>query len=292
MRVSKVVSFFMFLPFLFFFLLFWVYPFALGIYMSLHNWTVSGGNAGFVGLDNYISLFTPGTIFNGFFMEGLTNTLFFVAISVIPLVLGSLLLALLIDKIPGRWKILFRTIFFISYAVSVTAVSSIFKWLFTGNGGYVNSLLNSLGLDSIRWLNDQPTAWLVILIATVWWTIGYNMILFINALDEVDYNLYEAASLDGANAWEKFWNITFPSIKGVFVFVGITTIISSFNLYGQTFLITEGGPAQTTRSLIMNIQTTIFERNNLGVGSAMAILMGIVMTLITAVQYVVAYRND
>lgn len=292
MKISKTVSTLMFLPFLLFFVLFWIIPFIYGIYVSFHNWTVSGGNNGFVGLDNYIRILTPGSMYHDSFMNALGNTLYFVGISLVPLVVFALLLALLIENIPGKLKVVFRTIFFISYAVSVTAVSAIFKWLFTGNGGYINNVLQTFGLDSIRWLNTQPYAWIAILAATVWWTIGYNMILFVNALDEVDESLYEAAALDGANAWQRFWNVTFPSIKGVFVFVVIITVIASFNLYGQTLLITEGGPARSTMSLTMIIQNTIFSQNNLGMGSAMAVLMGIIMVFITGIQYMIGFRKD
>ncbi|PRY82485.1 carbohydrate ABC transporter permease [Alkalibacterium olivapovliticus] len=292
MKISKTVSSLMFLPFLLFFILFWMIPFLYGLYVSFHSWTVSGGNGGFVGLDNYIRILSPGNMYHDSFMNALGNTLYFVVISLVPLVVFALLLALLIENIPGKLKVFFRTVFFISYAVSVTAVSAIFKWLFTGNGGYINNVLQGFGLDSIGWLNNQPYAWIAVLAATVWWTIGYNMILFVNALDEVDDSLYEAASLDGANAWQRFWNVTFPSIKGVFVFVTIITVIASFNLYGQTLLITEGGPARSTMSLTMIIQNTIFSQNNLGMGSAMAILMGIIMVFITLVQFLIGFRKD
>ncbi|WP_423188964.1 carbohydrate ABC transporter permease [Alkalibacterium sp. f15] len=292
MKISKTVSSLMFLPFLLFFVLFWIVPFFYGLYVSLHNWTVSGGNNGFVGLDNYMKILQPGSMFHDSFMNALGNTIYFVVISIIPLVVFALLLALLIKHIPGKLKVFFRTVFFISYAVSVTAVSAIFKWLFTGNGGYVNNVLQNFGMNQFRWLNEQPYAWMVILAATVWWTIGYNMILFVNALDEVDDNLYEAAALDGANAWKRFWYVTYPSIKGVFAFVLIITIIASFNLYGQTLLITVGGPARSTTSLTMLIQNTIFSQNNLGMGSAMAIIMGVIMVIITLIQYMIGFRKD
>lgn len=292
MRISRTWSTVLFLPFLICFVLFLVVPLAYGIYISFHQWSIFAGNGGFVGLDNYISILTPGTVFGDAFYNGLKNTLIFVAISVVPLVLISLALALLVNHIPKKFKVFYRTVFFISYAVSVTAVSAIFKWLFTGNGGYVNNVLNDVGIGSFNWLNDQPLAWIAVLIATVWWTIGFNMILFINALDEVDENLYEAASLDGAGSWQQFRHITFPSIKGVFVFLTIITVIASFNLYGQTLLITAGGPGQSTQTLIMVIQQMVFSQNNLGIASAMAMAMGIVMVAIVAAQYFYSFRKQ
>lgn len=288
MKKNKLTAILLYLPFLICFILFWFMPLLYGVWISLHDWTLHRGNEGFVGFRNYVSILNPATIFGDLFYQGLGNTLTFVLISVLPLIVISLGLALLINNLPPKVKPLFRTIFFISYSISITSVSAIFLWLFNGNGGFINNVLGK----SIHWLTEQPYAWITILVTTVWWTIGFNMILFINALDEVDYALYEAADLDGANAFKKFQYITLPSIKSVLLFVTITTVIASFNLYGQTLLITAGGPEQSTNTLIMNIQQTVFSQNNLGVGSAMAITMGLIMMMITGIQYFYTYRKE
>lgn len=281
-------------PFLICFFIFWLLPLILGVIFSLFDWSISAGNQGFVGLDNYKALFTEGNVYHDKFFNAFGNTIKFVLLSVGPLMLISLGLALLIDNLPKKLKSTYRTIFFISYSVSVTAVSAIFLWLFNSNGGFVNNLLMQFNIISvpINWLGEQPTAWIVILVATVWWTIGFNMMLFINALDEVDVTLYEAAGLDGANSWKKFFYVTMPQIRNVFFFILIMTIIASFNLYGQTKLITAGGPEQSTASLIMAIQDTVLQANQLGMASAMAIIMGIIMMLITGTQYWIAYRKE
>lgn len=289
----KIWSLIMVSPFVICFLLFWALPLVLGVWISLHNWNISSGNLGFIGLENYKAILTPGTIYFDLFTKGLKNTLYFVVISVPPLVLISLGLALIVNNLPEKLKPYYRTFFFISYSISVTAVSAIFLWLFNGNGGYINNLLESIGIikEPINWLGEQPYAWITILIATVWWTIGFNMMLFINALDEVDGALYEAADLDGAGPLAKFFSITWPQIKGVAFFIIIMTVIASFNLYGQTKLITAGGPEQSTNSLIMNIQTSVFGMNQLGIGSAMAIIMGLIMMVILGFQYWLSYRK-
>ncbi|CAH8709902.1 sugar ABC transporter permease [Paenibacillus thiaminolyticus] len=281
------------LPFVACFILFWLAPLVYGIFISLFKWNIASGNNGFVGLDNYKAILTSGTIYNKLFINGLKNTFIFVLLSVPPLLLVSLGLALIINYLPSRWKTVYRTVFFMSYSVSVTAVSAIFLWLFNGNGGFVNNVLMSAGMDKpVVWLNTQPYAWITILITTIWWTIGFNMMLFLNAIDEVDEQLYEAAGLDGAGAFKKFWYVTFPEIRNISIFIMITTVIASFNLYGQTKLITAGGPEQSTSSLIMNIQQTVFDMNQLGIGSAMAILMGLIMMCVTGAQYWLSYRNQ
>ncbi|MEK3888400.1 carbohydrate ABC transporter permease [Bacillus sp. FSL K6-3431] len=284
---SKTSAFMMVFPFVLCFLLFWAIPVVVGIYASLHNWNLSSGNNGFVGLQNYIDILTPGSLYNEYFIVALKNTLLFVVISVPPLVIIALILALIIDQLPMRLKPLFRTIYFVSYSISVTAVSAIFLWLFNENGGFFNNLLVSTGIlkEPISWLSQQPYAWVSVLIATVWWTIGFNMMLFINAIDEVDPSLYEAADLDGANFFAKFFYIILPQIRNVALFIVIMTVIASFNLYGQSKLITAGGPEQSTTSLTMNIQNTVMNMNQLGAGSAMAMLMGFIMLFITAAQY-------
>ncbi|PFO12978.1 ABC transporter permease [Priestia megaterium] len=292
-KSSKKWAILLISPFLIFFIIFWLAPLLYGGWISFYNWNVSNGNNGFNGLENYMKILTPGTVFNQLFVKGLINTLVFVVISVPPLIIISLGLALVIDNLPSFLKPFFRTVFFLSYAVSVTAVSALFLWLFNGNGGFVNNSLLSSGLINtpINWLNSQPFAWIAILIATVWWTIGFNMLLFVNALDEVDGSLYEAADLDGAGPFAKLRYVTLPEIRNVMVFILMTTVIASFNLYGQTKLITGGGPEKSTTTLTMNIQQTVFDLNQLGIGSAMAILMGIIMMLVTGAQYWLSYKK-
>lgn len=286
MKVSKFKSSLFFLPFLVCFGIFWAAPFVYGIYMSLHKFSLTKGKLEFLGIANYLQLFQSSSIYSETFMLGLKNTLMFVIVSVPLLILVSLLLALLVDNLPIKAQGIFRTIFFMSYAVSVTSVSAIFVWLFSGNGGFINNTLMNFKIISgpVPWLEAQPFALLVIVITTIWWTIGFNMMLFINALNGIDGALYEASSIDGANFRHQFTKIVFPGIKGVFAFVTLTTIIASFNLYGQPQLITRGGPSQSTKSLIMVINQTIFDNNNLGVGTAMAMVLGFVVMLFAFCQ--------
>lgn len=286
MKISKLKSSIFMLPFFVCFIAFWVTPFVYGIYMSFQKMSLTQGNIGFAGVENYITILNGDSRYSEAFMLGLKNTIMFVLASVPLLIIISLLLAILVDNLTQKVKGIFRTIFFVSYAVSVTSVSAIFVWLFSGNGGYINSTLVNLHLinKAIPWLEDQPFALLVLVITTIWWTIGFNMMLFINALNGIDTTLYEASAIDGANYFNQFKSIVMPNIKSVFAFVTLTTIIASFNLYGQPQLITRGGPSQSTKSLIMVINSTIFDNNNLGVGSAMALVMGLIVMIFAICQ--------
>ena len=288
-RTGKAILFFT--PFVVCFLVFWVLPFLYGMYMSFRKVSLTKGDRGFVGLENYRALFEQSSMHAQDFFLGLKNTLLFVAVSVPLLIVIALVLALIVDALPARLKSIYRTIFFMSYAISVTAVSSVFLWLFNGNGGYINNLLVQAHFiqKPIPWLEAQPFAWIVLVAATVWWTVGYNMMLFINGLNEIDGALYEAASVDGAGFLKKLWYIT----RNVMAYVSLTSVIASFNMYGQANLITRGGPTQSTKTLIMVIQDVILKKNNLGVGNAMALVMGfIVMAFALCQQYLTREKKE
>ena len=282
------------LPFILFFVMFWLIPFVYGIVMSVSKYSLVKGNQGFVGLDNYIKVLFSSSMYNKSFWLGMKNTMIFVILTTPFLVLGSLALALLLDRLPDRVKGIFRTIYFASYAVSVTAVAAVFVWLMKGNGGYLNNLMINLHIidKAIPWMEQLPFVWVSLTAATIWWTIGYNMMLFVNALNEIDTQLYEASSIDGADFWTQLRYIIFPGIKNVFFFVLMTTIIASFNVYGQTRLMTQGGPGEATKPMIMMITSTIMDRNDLGVGSAMTILMGIVIVLCSVGQYYLTKEKE
>ena len=282
------------LPFILFFVMFWLIPFVYGIVMSVSKYSLVKGNQGFVGLDNYIKVLFSSSMYNKSFWLGMKNTMIFVILTTPFLVLGSLALALLLDRLPDRVKGIFRTIYFASYAVSVTAVAAVFVWLMKGNGGYLNNLMINLHIidKAIPWMEQLPFVWVSLTVATIWWTIGYNMMLFVNALNEIDTQLYEASSIDVADFWTQLRYIIFPGIKNVFFFVLMTTIIASFNVYGQTRLMTQGGPGEATKPMIMMITSTIMDRNDLGVGSAMTILMGIVIVLCSVGQYYLTKEKE
>ncbi len=275
-----------FAPFALCFVLFWLVPFVYGCYLSVCNMSLTRGNQGFIGLGNYIQIFTAGSVYSEAFFRGLKNILIFVVTSVPLLVIIALVLALIVESLPEKVKGIYRTIYFMSYAVSVTAVSAVFLWLFNGNGGYINNVLLSAGLinEPVSWLEAQPFAWIVLVVATVWWTVGYNMMLFINALNSIDSALFEAVAVDGGGFFSRLRYIILPGIRNVMAYVILMTIIASFNMYGQATLITRGGPLNSTKSLIMEINDVIFTNNNLGEGSAMAIIMGIVVMLFAMCQ--------
>ncbi|MEV5027550.1 sugar ABC transporter permease [Paenibacillus sp. LPE1-1-1.1] len=282
---SRFTSFLFILPYLAAFGIFLLFPILYGMYISLHNFELLSKEHEFVGLANYIHIFTPGTYIHDIFFRGLWVTAQFVLFSVPLLIVVGLALAMLINALPAKIRGLFRTFYFLPYALSASVMAVIWLMMFDTNAGFLNSMLTKLGIAGIPWLTDTPWTWISLIITTLWWTIGFNMIIFINALNEVPEDYYEAASIDGANAWHNFTKITLPSIRPVMLFVMITSTIASFNIYAQPFLLTRGGPGDTTKVLLINVLDQAFIRKEIGSASAMAIVMALLIIIISVVQF-------
>ncbi|WP_060672760.1 carbohydrate ABC transporter permease [Rossellomorea vietnamensis] len=282
---SKLTSSLFVLPYLILFSIFLVAPIVYGVWISLHNWDLLNPVKEFVGLKNYMNIFDSESYLHTLFFEGLKNTFIFVIFSVPLLVIIGLALALLLNSLPQKVKGLFRTMYFIPYSVSVSIVAIIWLWIFDTNSGLINQYLQKLGGSPIPWLTDLPWAWVSIIIATLWWTIGFNMVIFTNALNDVPEELYEAGSLDGTNSWQRLIHITLPTIKPTMIFVILTSTIASFNVYGQPYLMTRGGPGTSTQVLLMNIVEEGFNQRQLGNAAAMSIMMALIMIVISIIQF-------
>jgi multiple sugar transport system permease protein len=270
------------LPHLIFFIVFVGYPFFNGIYISFLNYDYLRPEATkFVAFQNYIDLFTPGSVKFNEFWNSMKVTVQFVIWSVPLLVLLPLGLAVLLNtKMPG--KNFFRGVFFAPWVLSCAVISLIWWWIFQSQGGLLNFYLKELGMATPRWLSTMPFAMITIVIATVWWTMGFNMVILLAALQDIPDYLYEAASIDGASSWQKFKSITLPLLRPVLVFIVTTTIIASFNLLGQPMMMTRGAPAQptgggATEPVMLRIFTEGFTRPFQGSAAAMSIIVAAIM---------------
>lgn len=290
-KLSKFTSFLFVVPYLLLFLGFLFFPLIYGIYISLHDYNLLSSEHPFVFFDNYATIFNPGSAMNALFLEGLWNTVQFVIYSVPLLVVLGLGLAILLNSLPSKIRTLFRTIYFIPYAISVSVISIIFLWILDTNSGLLNNYLMDLGFSPVPWLTRQPFAWISLVGATIWWTLGFNMIIFINALNEVPGDLYEASAIDGASSWQNFIHITLPMIRPIMLFVVITSTIASFNVFGQPYLMTRGGPGDSTEVLLMGIVDLAFTQRELGVASAMALLMSLIMIVVSVIQFKISSQG-
>ncbi|AZK46560.1 sugar ABC transporter permease [Paenibacillus lentus] len=272
-------------PFLIPLLVFYIWPLLRGAYISLHSWTILGMEK-YVGFNNYTKILT-----NSDFYKYLWNSLYFV-ILVVPIIISlGLLLALLIHrKIP--FQTMFRSIYFLPYVLSVSVISFIWLRMFDSKHGLVNVILEALGLSSVHWLTNPKAAWWSIVIATVWWTVGFVMVLFLAGLQEISQELYEAADIDGASSLHKFRFITLPGLSSVMKVQIFFQIIAGLKLFGQVQIMTNGGPGDTTNTIIRYIYVTGFKKDMFGLAAAQSTLFCIFMLLIAGVQYMVVNRKE
>ena len=266
--------------------IFIAYPFLLGIWISLHDWNFLSTDQTFVGLRNFIDLFRPGSIYFGRFWLTLWNTVLFAIMSVPLLVGAGLALAVLLNQ-RFRGRNVFRAIFFTPWTLGVAVVGVLWWWIFNGQAGLANRPFEFLHLAAPPWLTQNPFAWLSILTATLWWTVGFNVIILLAGIQAIPTDLYEAASVDGANAWQQFRHITIPSLRPVLLLVITLQTINSFNLVGQPQIMTGGGPnvTETTPVLLYIYNTGFAGRYDLGPAAAMALIVAAIMLIVSFINF-------
>ncbi|MCA1954600.1 MAG: sugar ABC transporter permease [Anaerolinea sp.] len=297
LRKISPVPYLFILPHLIFFAVFIGYPFFNGLYISFFQYDYLRPEATtFVGLQNYTDLFRAGSVKFVEFWNSVRVTLTFVIYSVPFLVVIPLCLAVLLNS-KLRGMNFFRTIYFAPWVLSCAVISLIWWWIFQSQGGLLNYYLKLLGLDTPRWLSTMPYAMISIVVATVWWTMGSNMVIFLAALQDIPAELHEAAQIDGANAWQTFTRVTIPLLRPVMVFIIITTIIASFNLLGQPMMMTRGAPAQptgggATEPVMLRIFTEGFVRPFQGSAAAMSVIVAIMMMTFSAVNFRIFRQRD
>ena len=236
-------------------------------------------NLRFVGVGNYLKLLqTP------LFWQALGNTLYFVAVGV-PLSIGaSLGAALLLHSRLARFKPFFRTALFAPVVTTLVAVAVIWRYLFNTRYGLLNYALGGLGIDPIDWLGDPHWAMPAIILFAVWKNFGYNMIIFLAGLQSIPEELYEAARIDGASVWRQFASVTLPMLSPVVMLVGILTIAGYFQLFAEPYVMTQGGPLQSTVSVLYFMYEEGFKWWNLGSASAVAFVLFLLIFAVTALQ--------
>ena len=288
---NPAVPYLFLLPHAALFSLFTLYPIGYGLWVSLHRWDPLNTVQPFVGLEFYRNLVTPGTIQFEFFWNAMRNTAFFVAVSVPLLVVVALGLAVQLNR-PILGRGLFRAVFFMPGILSVAVVGVLWRWMFQDRTGLINAFgAQVLHVAPISFLTTEWLAWVPIIAATVWWSVGFNMTIYLAALTTIPRSYYEAAEIDGASGWQMFRFITWPLLSPTTLFVVVTTVLASFQLFGQSSLITGGGPTRNTQSAIMYITQEAFDNSQLSSAAAMSFALGVLMLAFTAVQFRLTARN-
>jgi multiple sugar transport system permease protein len=272
-------------PYLLLFLGFVVLPAVLGIWISLHAWDYTLPRKPFVGLDNYIDLFAPGSINGELFWGSMRATGIFTLFSVPLLLVIPLGVAMLMNqKFPGRN--FFRAVYFAPYVLGVAVIGVMWRYLLDNNIGLVNYYAGLLGLpDDTAWTTSVPAAWFALVGVTVWWTLGFNSVIYLAALQDISPDLYEAAKVDGASTWQQFTNVTLPGLRPILLFVTVTTLIASANMFGQSYLMTQGGPGRETRTAIYQIAETGLVNFQMGAAAAMSYVLTLFLVALSLVVF-------
>ena len=272
-------------PYLALFTAFVIAPVLLGLWISLHDWDFTLPGKPFVGLDNYTALFDSSSVTFEPFWNAMRATGIFTLFSVPLLLVVPLAVALVMNQ-SFRGRNAFRTIFFAPYVLGVAVVGVLWRFLLDANIGVVNSVLGSVGLpDQTSWLNSIPEAWVSLVGVTLWWTVGFNSVIFLAGLQDVPGELYEAARVDGAGAWSRFRHVTVPSLRPVTMFVTMITIIASVNMFGQSFIMTKGAPGQDTRTAIYYIAETGLQNFQMGSAAAASWLLTVALMVLSVVVF-------
>jgi multiple sugar transport system permease protein len=258
-----------------------------GIVMSFFNSSLQhSGLGGFAGPDNYTQALTSSD-----FWQSMWHTVLFTLMTTPPLVAIALMLAVFTDRLArGRW--FYRLVFFAPYVVPSAAMALIWTWLYTPQIGLWDSWLSAVGIsDPPNWLGDPSWAMASVALATVWWTLGFNFVLYLAGLQEIPRNLYEAAEVDGASRWHQLRRITIPLLKRTTALVLVLQIIASLKIFDQIFLMTAGGPNYATRPLLEYVYDIGFTDFRTGYAAAASMLYFLVILAVSLVWFFVSRRQ-
>ena len=233
----------------------------------------------FVGLNNYLKLFDDPLFFTAF-----KNTFYFVIMSGPLSIAVSLGAALLLNSKLVKYKSIFRLSYFIPVVTTLVAVAIVWRFIYHPKFGIINYLLSLIGIAPIDWLGEPSTAMPAIVLMSVWKNFGYNMIIFIAGLQNIPEDLYEAASIEGASEWQQFKSITLPMLAPTTIFISIITMIGYFQLFAEPYVMTQGGPLNSTLSIVQFMYQEGFRWWNMGYSAAIAFVLFFIIMIGTVVQ--------
>jgi len=278
-RSEILTAYFMLLPNLILFLVFLFFSIGYAFFVSLHDWN-GISSMKFVKFHNYVSLLSDDK-----FWHSLWVTLKYTLVYVPSVYVIALALALMVNAVKGFYHRLLRTVFFLPFAVSSVVAGLTWSFMYDPKRGYFNQILNMFGIGNQSFLASMDQALYAVAAVGIWLVVGYNMIIFLTALKDIPKSYFEAAEIDGANSFVKFFRITLPSIKNISVFVLIVTTIGSFQVFDQIKVMTGGGPAQATNVSVYYIYQQAFELNKIGYATAVSFILFLVILLFSMVQF-------
>jgi multiple sugar transport system permease protein len=278
-RREAIAAYIFLLPFLTFFAIFVVRAVINAVQISFYEYHILRPARPFIGFDNYLELFRD-TVW----WQSLQNTVIFTVITVIGTSVVALLCAVAVTQ-PIKGQGIFRVLLYMPSLFSVGAVGLIWVWLLNSQFGVINYFLSFVGIRPINWLGDPNLVIPSLSLTTIWWTFGFPMLIFIAGLQSIPDSLYEAARIDGASGRQIFFRITLPLLRPTILFVTVTGVISHFQVYGQPFIMTNGGPGRSSYSVIFYLYQIAWTAFRMGYGAAIAVVLALIIASITAVQF-------
>jgi multiple sugar transport system permease protein len=264
-------------------IIFFLIPLVATFVISMMKWD-GFGEKEFVGLYNFKDQFQ-----DEYFMKALINTMYYTLLVVPICTISSLLVAIGLNKIKG--KVIYRLFYFMPVVASSIAVSVVFLWILNPDTGVLNVYLREwFGIEPPNWLADARTVIPVIAAVGIWWTFGYNMVMFLAGLQGISSQYYEAAQIDGAGKFSQLWNITIPLLTPTLFFVTIMSLISSFQVFEQSYVMTGGGPARASYTMVLHIYEMGFDKFAFGKSAAAAAILFGMIFIITMVQMAVGRK--
>lgn len=268
-----------------------ILPTALAMALSITDYSIYAladlTNLRFVGLGNFIDLFsTP------LFWRAIGNTALFAVLGVPMAISASLAVALLLNDVTVRWKPLWRVLLFAPYVTSIVATAVVWRFLFNERSGLINRALAVIGASPVDWLGDPHTSIPAILIFVTWKIFGYNMIVFTAALSAVPQDLMEAARLDGASRWQRFRHVTLPAIGPTLLLAAVMSVAGFLQIFAEPYVMTLGGPAQSTTTILYFMFDEGFKWWNLGQASAVAFVLFLMILALTLIQTRIGKRYE
>lgn len=286
LKTREAIAAYLFLtPFLIFFAVFVVRAVVAAVQMSFYDWQILRPVRPYVGFDNYVELFNDSV-----WWISLQNTVVFTVLTVIGTTIVALFSALAVTQ-PIKGQGFFRVLLYMPSLFSVGAVGLIWVWLLNTQFGVINYVLSFVGIRPVNWLGDPGLVLPALSLTTIWWGFGFPMLIFIAGLQGIPEQLYEAARIDGANGRQIFFNITLPLLRPTILFVTVTGVISHFQVYGQPFIMTSGGPGRASYTVIFYLYQIAWTAFRMGYGAAIAVVLAAIISLMTVVQFVFIGRR-
>lgn len=263
-----------------------LWPIVYGLWMSITDQSLATTRLNIIGLDNYVEALSDPELW-----RALWTTIVFTVVSSVPLVALALLLAYLVATgLPGQW--LWRLSFFAPYLLPVSVVTGIWGMLYANDFGLVNGLLARVGAEQIPWLSDKSIALWAIVLVTLWWTIGFNFLLYLTGIQAIPEHVYEAAQIDGAGPFRRLWSVTLPMLRPTTILIILLQLLASMKVFDQVFLLTAGGPEGSTRVVLQYIYDVGFSGYRLGYSAAVSYLFFALIVLISLVQVALMRRTS